>query len=178
MPKVWLRPRPSTPKARLRHTCAPALLTPRPHTSSWTLDHGGAPMRWLTRWHHTPTPPLTTEALVAQALTPLAPQLAALTALLPQAVVAQTLLPDPAPPGGLLLGPARLCGRITTVGPLACSRIAWKWPSTPCTPSASQACGGPRSRTRRSGTAARGAGGWARRWPGCSTMAARCSTSP
>ena len=50
-------------------------------------------MRWLTRWHRTPTPPLTTETLVTQALTPLAPQLAALTALLPQAIVAQTLLP-------------------------------------------------------------------------------------
>ena len=50
-------------------------------------------MRWLRRGHRIPTPPLTTEALVAQALAPLAPQLTALTALLPQAVVAQTLLP-------------------------------------------------------------------------------------
>jgi len=50
-------------------------------------------MRWLARRRPTPTPPLTTDALVAQALAPLAPQLAALTSLLPQAVVAQTLLP-------------------------------------------------------------------------------------
>jgi hypothetical protein len=50
-------------------------------------------MRWLTRWHRPSPAPLSTEALVTQALVPLAPQLAALTALLPQAIVAQTLLP-------------------------------------------------------------------------------------
>ncbi len=50
-------------------------------------------MPWLARRRPTPMTPLTTDALVAQALAPLAPQLAALTALLPQAVVAQTLLP-------------------------------------------------------------------------------------
>ncbi len=50
-------------------------------------------MRWLARGRPTPTPSLTTDALVAQALAPLAPQRAALTSLLPQAVVSQTLLP-------------------------------------------------------------------------------------
>jgi len=50
-------------------------------------------MRWLARGRTTPTRSLTTDALVAQALAPLAPQLAALTTLLPQAVVPQTLLP-------------------------------------------------------------------------------------
>ena len=50
-------------------------------------------MRWLARGRPTPTRSLTTDALVAQALVPLAPHLAALTPLLPQAVVPQTLLP-------------------------------------------------------------------------------------
>jgi hypothetical protein len=50
-------------------------------------------MRWLARGRPTPTHSLTTDTLVAQALAPLAPQLAALTSLLPRAVVPQTVLP-------------------------------------------------------------------------------------
>ena len=110
MPKVWPRPRLSTPKARPRHTCAPALPVPRRHTSSWTSDHGGAPMRWLTRWHRTPTPPLTTEALVITGPGP--PGAAARRAHrpAPPGRCRPDAPADPAPPGGLLLGSARLCG--------------------------------------------------------------------
>ena len=50
-------------------------------------------MPWLARGRPTSTPPLTPEALVAQALAALAPQLATLTPLLPQAVLAPTFLP-------------------------------------------------------------------------------------
>src|SRR2546428_921947 len=50
-------------------------------------------MPWLARGRPTSTPPLTPEALVAQALVLLAPHLPPLTPLLPQAVLAPPFLP-------------------------------------------------------------------------------------
>src|SRR5712691_11276061 len=97
MPRASLRTRPPATKAPTRGGQDTGVLLPgrvRPAILAPVYPlHGGEPMPWLARGRPTPTPPLTTDALVAQALAPLAPQLAAITVLLPLAVVAQTLLP-------------------------------------------------------------------------------------
>src|SRR6266567_9082339 len=93
MPRAWHRPRPPAAKARPGHRCAPARSEPSCHTGSRVFPHRGALMPWLARGRPTPTPPLTPDALVAQALATLAPPLTTLTPLLPPAVLAQTFLP-------------------------------------------------------------------------------------